>query len=144
MSEKLSQMGEKELLTRLKRFMPIGQIDDDTAQINPFGKDILINTDVLVEDVHFSVKTTSAEDIGWRAIATNLSDLASSGVDQILGVTVGMVLPSKTQWSWVDGVYTGLGKALETFGGQLIGGDCSCGNQKVLSITAIGNVGPLR
>ena len=144
MSEKLSQIGEKELLTRLKRFMPIGQIDDDTAQINPFGKDIIISTDVLVEGVHFSNETTSAEDVGWRAIGTNLSDLASSGVDQILGITVGMITPANTQWHWVEGVYTGLKKALDEFDGQIMGGDCSSGKQKVLAITAFGTLGPLR
>ena len=52
--------------------MPVGQNEDDTAQINPNGKEILINTDVLVDGVHFSDKTTSAEDVGWKAIASNL------------------------------------------------------------------------
>ncbi len=144
MINSLDQLGEKEILNRLKKFMAIGQIDDDTAQVNPLGKDILINTDVLVEDVHFSKETTSAEDIGWRAITTNLSDLASSGVDQILGITVGMITPPKTEWSWVEGVYTGIKTALDKFGGQLIGGDCSSGKQKVLAITAIGTVGCIR
>jgi thiamine-monophosphate kinase len=142
--ESLDQIGERELLNRLKKFMPDGQIDDDTAQLNPIGKEILVNTDVLVEGVHFSNKTTSAEDVGWRSIATNLSDLAASGVDQILGVTVGLIAPPSTTWAWVNGVYEGINKALNKFGGKLIGGDCSCGNQKILAITAIGTVGPLR
>ncbi len=124
--------------------MPIGQIEDDTAQISPQGKNILVNTDVLVEDVHFSDQTTSPEDAGWRAITTNLSDLASSGVEEILGITVGMIAPANTPWSWVEGVYTGIDKALTKFGGKVIGGDCSSGNQKVLAITAIGTVGKLR
>ena len=144
MLESLDQIGEREILNRLKKFMPVGQIEDDTAQLNPFGKEILINTDVLVDGVHFSNETTSAEDIGWRAVATNISDLAASGVDQILGITVGLIAPPKTNWAWVNGVYKGINKALEKFGGKLIGGDCSCGNQKVLAITAIGTVGQLR
>ena len=75
MIEKLNQIGEREILNRLKKFMPIGQIEDDTAQINPLGAELLINTDVLVEDVHFNHETTSAKDIGWKAITTNYSDL---------------------------------------------------------------------
>ena len=110
MLESLDQIGEREILNRLKKFMPIGQIEDDTAQLNPFGKEILINTDVLVDGVHFSNKTTSAEDIGWRAVATNISDLAASGVDQILGITVGLIAPPKTKWEWVNGVYKGINK----------------------------------
>ena len=124
--------------------MPIGQIEDDTAQLKNPSKDILISTDVLVEDVHFSDQTTSPEDVGWRAIATNLSDLASSGVDEILGISVGMIAPPLTKWQWVEGVYQGMDQALKKHGGQIIGGDCSCGQQKVLAITAIGSVGQLR
>ena len=144
MIENLSQIGEREILNRLKKFMPIGQIEDDTAQLKNPRKDILISTDVLVEDVHFSDQTTSPEDVGWRAIATNLSDLASSGVDEILGITVGMIAPPQTKWKWVERVYKGMDEALKKYGGQIIGGDCSCGQQKILAITAIGSVGQLR
>ena len=77
LSETLAQLGEKELLNRLKKFMDIGQIDDDTAVIETFNKDLLLNTDVLVENVHFNINTSSAEDIGWKSITTNLSDLIS-------------------------------------------------------------------
>ena len=88
--------------------MPRGQTEDDTAQVSPLGKDILINTDVLVEGVHFRDTTSTPEDAGWKAITTNLSDLASSGVDKILWVTVGMIAPPNTQWKWVENVYIGI------------------------------------
>ncbi len=124
--------------------MPIGQIEDDTAQLNPYGKEILVNTDVLVDGVHFSNETTSPEDVGWKAITTNISDLAASGVDQILGITVGIIAPPSTTWQWVEGVYNGIEKALKSYGGKLIGGDCSRGKEKVLAVSAIGTVGHLR
>ncbi len=144
MHETLAQLGEREILNRLKPFVAVGQIDDDTAQINPLGRELLINTDVLVEGIHFSTKTTSASDVGWRAISTNLSDLAASGVDQVLCITVGLVAPSNTPWQWVENAYQGMKEALELFGGELVGGDCSRGQQKLLAITAIGTLGPLR
>ncbi len=144
MHETLDSIGEKELLNRLKIFMPIGQIDNDTAEIATCGRNIVINTDVLVDGVHFSEMTTSAEDIGWKAISTNYSDLASSGVSEIIGVTVGLVAPPETTWNWVQGVYMGMKEALNTFGGELLGGDCSKGTQKLLSITAIGRSGILK
>ncbi|WP_320666677.1 thiamine-phosphate kinase [Prochlorococcus sp. MIT 1307] len=144
MIEKLNQIGEREILNRLKKFLPSGQLEDDTAQINPYGKEVLINTDVLVEGVHFSNETTSPKDVGWRAIATNISDLACSGVKEILGVTVGIIAPSSTEWTWIEDVYIGLEQALKEFGGQILGGDCSSGKQKVVAITAFGTVGPLR
>ncbi|MFL0795712.1 MAG: AIR synthase related protein, partial [Prochlorococcus sp.] len=91
MGETLYQIGESELLHRLARFAPTGQFDDDTAHIYTGGKDLLINTDVLVEGIHFCKDTTTAKDIGWRCVAANISDLAASGVDKILGITVGLI-----------------------------------------------------
>ena len=140
MIETLKDIGEQELLNRLKQFMPIGQIDDDTAKIKTCSKQFLINTDLLVDEVHFSDLTTSPEDIGWKAIASNVSDLTSSGSTNMIAFTVGLVAPSNTSWNWVKGVYIGITAALKYFGGKLVGGDCSKGKQKMLAITAIGSV----
>ncbi|HGY5535989.1 MAG: thiamine-phosphate kinase [Prochlorococcus sp.] len=144
MGETLYQIGESELLNRLARFAPAGQLDDDTAQIQTGGRDLLVNTDVLVEGVHFCEATTTPRDIGWRCVAANFSDLAASGVDQILGITVALIAPSDTPWKWVEEVYTGIEEALKQFGGALLGGDCSRGEQRLLAITALGTVGPAR
>ena len=140
----LEDLGEKEILNRLKKFMEFNQIEDDTATLDTSNKDLLINTDVLVEDVHFNSKTLSPEDVGWKAITSNISDLIASGAEEILNITVGLIVPPSTKWSWVEKVYEGMEKALNEFGGKLIGGDCSKGNQKILSITAIGKLGQLR
>ena len=144
MIETIAELGEIEVLNRLKEFMDNGQIDDDTALVEELTKKLLINTDLLVEDVHFSSQTSSPEDIGWKAITTNLSDLAASGAHQFLYITVGLVAPPSTQWKWVEGVYKGMTEALQKFGGKIIGGDCSKGEQKIISITAIGTLGILR
>lgn len=144
MTASLAELGESELLRRLARFAPPGQFADDTAALRPDPRPLLVNTDVLVEDIHFSDITTSAQDVGWRAVAANLSDLAASGAVSIDGITVALVAPGSTAWSWVDGVYTGLAAALDRFGGVLLGGDCSNGQQRSLSITALGRVGQLR
>ena len=124
--------------------MPAGQISDDTACLDKLGKEILINNDLFVENVHFSQITTSPEDIGWRAVAANIADLASSGANEIIGITVGLVAPPNTDWLWVEGVYKGLKEGLNNFGGEILGGDCSQGTQKIISITAIGNQGPIK
>ena len=143
-AESLRDLGERELIRRLARFAPPGQFDDDTAAV-PSGHDtLLINTDLLVEGVHFSDTTTSPQDVGWRAAAANLSDLAASGVTEPVGLTVGLVAPAQTPWTWVEGVYEGLNAALTTHGGCLLGGDCTEGRQRTLAITALGQCGPLR
>ena len=108
MTETLRSLGESELIQRLSQFAPAGQLDDDTATLPRSGQHQVINTDLLVEGVHFSDTTTSAEDVGWRAAAVNLSDLAASGADTVVGLTVGLVAPGATAWTWV---YGGLGVA---------------------------------
>ena len=134
----IQDIGEIELLNRLKKFMPSGQIDDDTAEIKSNKKDLLINTDLLVEGVHFSEKISNAKDIGWKSIASNASDLICSGSENLISFTVGIVIPPKTHWEWVESLYEGMSEAMQEFGGEIIGGDCTSGKIKMISITAIG------
>ena len=54
MTTTIKDLGEIELLNRLKKFMRCGQIDDDVAELNSINKSLLINTDLLVEKIHFS------------------------------------------------------------------------------------------
>jgi thiamine-monophosphate kinase len=142
----LADLGEWELIRRLGAFAPPGQFTDDAALLQPRGQGgassgpLVVNTDVLVEGMHFSDATTGPGDVGWRAAAANLSDLAAMGCNEVVGITVGLVAPACTAWSWVEGVYGGLQEALQTYGGVLLGGDCSGGGQRVLAITALGRL----
>ena len=144
MTISLAGLGEAELLRRLARFAPPGQLDDDTAALPGDSRITLVNTDVIVDGVHFSDATTTASDVGWRAVAANLSDLAASGAVAIEGITVALVAPGDTPWDWVEGVYQGMAEALEQHGGTLLGGDCSAGAQRLISVTALGRQGPLQ
>jgi thiamine-monophosphate kinase len=152
-AETLADLGEWELIRRLGAYAPAGQFADDAALLPACGTGggvgaLVVNTDVLVEGLHFSDATTSAADVGWRAAAANLSDLAAMGCDAVVGLTVGLVAPASTPWPWVEGVYGGLRQALDRFGGELLGGDCSGGGQRLLAITALGRLaaagGPIR
>ena len=138
MTTTIQEIGEIELLNRLKKFMRIGQIDDDIAEIKSNQKNLLINTDLLVEEIHFSDKISNAKDIGWKCITTNVSDLICSGSDKIISFSVGIVLPPSTHLKWVENLYEGMYEAIQLFGGDIVGGDCSSGAIKVISITAIG------
>lgn len=140
--ETLADLGESELIRRLGAFAPAGQFADDAALLSAGGEGALVvNTDVLVEGLHFSEATTAAADVGWRAAAANLSDLAAMGCTEVVGLTVGLVAPAFTPWAWVEGAYSGLRAALDTYGGVLLGGDCSGGAQRILAVTAIGRLG---
>jgi thiamine-monophosphate kinase len=139
----LRDLGEWELLRRLSAYAPPGQFDDDAALLNEqSGRQLVVNTDVLVEGVHFSDATIGPRDLGWRAAAANLSDLAAMGCTSVEGLTVALVAPGDTPWSWVEGVYDGFSEALAHHGGVLLGGDCSSGSQRLLSITALGHLSP--
>ena len=142
--ELLEDIGEKELIRRLAEFMPKNQVSDDCAFVKTKNKNLLINTDSLVENVHFNNDTISAIDIGWKAVASNISDLISSGCNKIIGVNIGLVIPPKTDWIWIKDLYTGINQALEHFGGLILGGDCSMGKEKVISLTAIGTQGEIK
>ncbi len=142
--EILEDIGEKEFINRLGKFMPKDQISDDCALIKTRNDNLLVNNDSLVEHVHFNDLTICPQDLGWKAIVSNISDLLSSGSTKTIGITISLILPSKTEWVWVEELYKGINKALKAYGGKILGGDCSKGNQKAISITAFGIQGELK
>ena len=97
--ETLEDIGEKELIDRLAKFMPKNQVSDDCALINTKNENLLVNTDSLVENVHFNDITICPEDLGWKAVVSNISDLLSSGSKQTIGITTvsytHLTLPTK-------------------------------------------------
>ena len=137
-NEIIKDIGEKELIRRVAEYMPINQASDDCALIKTNREDLLINTDLMVENTHFNNKIISPRDLGWKAITTNYSDLVSSGCIEFIGVNIGLVLTPYTEWKWVKELYEGFSEALNKFGGSILGGDCSRGENKMISITAIG------
>ena len=142
--ELLEDIGEKELINRLGKFMPKNQASDDCALITAKNENLLINNDSLVENVHFNDITICPQDLGWKAVISNISDLLSSGSKKTIGITISLILPAKTEWIWVEELYKGINKALKQYGGIILGGDCSRGNQKTISITALGIQGELK
>ena len=141
--ETLKDIGEKELIERLGQFMPKNQASDDCALIKTNNDNLLINNDSLIENVHFNDITICAQDLGWKAVVSNISDLLSSGSKKNIGITISLILPARTEWVWIEELYQGINKALKEYGGIILGGDCSVGNEKIISITAIGIQGEL-
>lgn len=141
MTESLNvkDLGELGLLKRLRRFCPTDLIGDDAAVMTVPPQQLVVTTDVLVEGVHFSDRTTAPEDVGWRAVAANLSDLAAMGAAPI-GITVGLSLPGSLPVAWVDDLYRGMANCLTRFGGEIVGGDLCRAEQVSVAITALGSV----
>ena len=73
--ETLEDLGEKELINRLGKFMPKNQVLDDCALIKTSNDALLINNDSLVENIHFNDLIICPRDLGWKAVVSNISDL---------------------------------------------------------------------
>jgi thiamine-monophosphate kinase len=132
--------GEDALLARLvaqlgARHPAVEQgIGDDAAVLHGGW---CTSLDLLIEDVHFRVATTSAHDLGWKAIAVNLSDLAAMGADPVCAL-VGLGLPPGTVPETLDELFRGLDACASAYGAQVAGGDMSRAPALMLSVTVIG------
>jgi thiamine-monophosphate kinase len=142
MSLRVQDVGEQGLLKRVQAFCPTAIVGDDAAVLpTEPGKSLVITSDVLVDGVHFSDRTTPPESAGWRAAAANLSDLAAMGASP-LGITVGLGLPGETSVEWVERLYQGMVECLNRFGTAIVGGDICRSPVRTLAITAFGQVDP--
>ncbi len=99
-------------------------IGDDCAVFRPRGasEDLLFTTDLLVEDVHFRPETHRAADIGWKALARGLSDIAAMGGEPRFCL-VSLALAPWNDARWVDGFYRGLLSLAAREKTPLAGGD---------------------
>jgi thiamine-monophosphate kinase len=134
------ELGEQALLKRLYAFCPPELVGDDAALLRVAEDHFLVvTTDLLVDRVHFSDRTTSAADVGWRATTANLSDLAAMGA-MPLGITVGLGLPGELSVAWVEQLYQGIVACLQPFKAAIVGGDVCRSSVTTVSITALGQV----
>jgi len=126
---KLSEIGEFGFIDRIA---PLGAIrsegvvkgiGDDCAVISAQGPDyLLITTDLIVEGIHFHSDWGSPEQIGARALAANLSDIAACGGvprDAFISIAV----PRKVDVEWLDAMYHGMAELARLHDVNLLGGD---------------------
>jgi thiamine-monophosphate kinase len=148
---KVSEMGEFRLVELLARIAGEGQdkqsarrqrlvigIGDDAAA---WRSDALINlatVDCLVQDVHFRLDMTTWNELGWKALAISLSDIAAmGGVPQYAIVSLG--LPGDTEAGDVADLYRGIIKLGNRFGVAIIGGNISDATIAFISTTVLGS-----
>lgn len=122
-------------------------IGDDAAILELDGAGVVTH-DMLVEGVHFRLSTTTPADLGAKAVAVNLSDLAAMGVDPV-AVFVGLGLPSGfTRDGHADALSAGIEAMAAAHEITVAGGDVTTAPILILAITAIGRpaagVAPLR
>ena len=116
-------------------------IGDDTAVVTMGDRDILLTTDMLVEGVDFDREIASARDIGYRAMAANLSDIAAMGGGPRFGL-VALGMPATTEARFVVELFGGLREAADEHAAAIVGGDLSSSDRVVISITVTGEAPP--
>jgi thiamine-monophosphate kinase len=127
---RLAELGEFGLLAELERRGLAVGIEHDAAE---FEDGVVVTQDALVEDVHFRLDWTSWHDLGYKAAAVNLSDLAASGATP-LGLAVTLGAPPATELERVIELYDGLNEPRV----PVVGGDTTTAERLYLSVTGVG------
>ena len=119
-------------------------IGDDAAVIkNGYanGDYQLVTTDMLIEENHFRREWSSAQQIGVKSVACNVSDIAAmGGIPTFMFIC--LALPQNIDVEWAEALYQGIHGACRQYGVTLAGGDTTRGEKIVISITLMGRVSP--
>jgi thiamine-monophosphate kinase len=145
---RLKQIGEFGLIDLIRNRLPakgknlLVGVGDDAAVIRLTPEKFLIfTTDTLREGVHFDLGYYSYQQVGWKAMAANLSDVASMGGIPTFGL-VSLGLPKKIKVQDVLKIYQGMMDLAKRFGCKLCGGDLFLSSEIVISLTLLGKVEP--
>jgi len=142
----LSELGEQGLIERIRR--RIGRksqdivvgIGDDACAVRAYSALLtLITTDAFVEGNHFDLSYFSFKEVGMKAMAASISDVAAMG-----GVprycVVSLLSPPTISVADVDGILDGIEESCDEYGVELVGGDAVGSKSLAISVTVIGEV----
>ncbi|WP_412062254.1 thiamine-phosphate kinase [Rubrivirga sp. IMCC45206] len=148
----VSEVGEFGLIDRLTetladatsaRDLVVG-IGDDAAvyRVGGAGSDgasrvHVVTTDAMVEGVHFDRTYVPLRALGWKAIATNVSDICAMNA-RPLYATVVLGLPNNLSVEGAETLYVGIGQACERYGLAVVGGDITASARLTISVTVVG------
>jgi thiamine-monophosphate kinase len=144
-ADTVAEVGEFGLIRRVTegRAQPattlLGPGDDAAVVAAPDGR-VVATTDVLVEGVHFRLDWSAPDQVGRKAVAVNLADIAAMGATPT-AVLVGFGCPASTPASVVDELAAGMWAEASRAGAGVVGGDMVTSDMLVVSITALGDLG---
>jgi thiamine-monophosphate kinase len=144
---KLSEIGEFGLIELLGRDLNWGPdnvemgIGDDTAVLRlPGAGYLLFTTDMMVEGIHFSLAYGTLRQVGIKAMAANVSDIAAMGGRPTQAV-VSVALPSRLKVADVEDLYRGLREASREYGLNVVGGDTVRNPERlIINVAMLGDV----
>lgn len=141
--QRISDLGEFGLLDVL-RAVPSAGPDvvlgpgDDAAVVRSGADEVLVSTDLLIENQHFRRDWSTAVEVGAKAAAANLSDINAMG-GRGIALVVGLGAPPDLPVSWARECAEGLSEEAAEVGASVVGGDVSAAGQIVLAVTVLGS-----
>ena len=144
----ISSLGEFGLIDHLTKNIEIKNVSsilgvgDDAAVIDHFGKQTVLTTDLLIENIHFDLVYTPLLHLGYKSVIANLSDIyAMNAIPTQLLISLGF--SNRFSLEALEEFYEGVYAACEKYGVDIVGGDTSSSQKGfIISITAIGEVSP--
>jgi thiamine-monophosphate kinase len=132
---------EDDVLKRIAKIVaPVAPISgeyyvgDDAAVLQPFVGQAIVSTDVAVLGVHLDPELFALRDLGYKAVASALSDLAAMGA-RPRGVVIAVTAPAGTD---LDELHIGAVEAAEANNTAIVGGDLSAGSDVAVAVTVLG------
>jgi thiamine-monophosphate kinase len=142
----ISELGEFGLIDLISKNIEIKNestklgVGDDCAVLNFEDKDIVVSTDMLIENVHFNLAYMPLKHLGYKSVMVNISDVYSM-MAKATQITVSLGISNRFPLEAVEEFYEGVNLACKMYGVDLIGGDTTSSNSgMVISITAIGEI----
>jgi len=144
----ISSLGEFGLIDHLTKNIELQNassivgVGDDAAVIDHFGKQTVISSDMLVEEVHFDLMYTPLKHLGYKSVIVNLSDIYAMNArpSQII---IDIAVSNRFSVEALDEFYSGVYTACEKYNVDLVGGDTSSSRKGfIISVTAVGEVTP--
>ncbi|MDD5082679.1 MAG: thiamine-phosphate kinase [Dehalococcoidales bacterium] len=112
-------------------------IGDDAAAWQRDSSVELATTDSFIQDIHFTLGIVAWEELGWKAMAANLSDIAAmGGVPEY--ALISLAMPGHTEAEDIAGLYRGMLELMRPFGVAIAGGNISSAPMLMINITVIG------
>ena len=139
----MTNKGEFEYIDLIrKQFdVPAGMlgIGDDCAIIPSGGAELIYTTDMLIEGIHFLRNVSQPEDIGWKSLAVNLSDIAAMGGTPI-ATFLSIALPEDAQGEWAERFIAGYSDLSRMLNVPLLGGDTTSSLRDIaINVGALGH-----
>ena len=139
----LADAGEFGLISALVALFPQGEHvlvgpGDDAAVLRVRSGHVVVSTDLMVEGRHFRRDWASANDVGHRAAAQNLSDINAMG-GRATSLTVGLAAPADLPVQWALEFARGFAEECALVGASVVGGDLTRADQVVIAVTVLGS-----